>query len=271
MPKISIVSAYYNRKKSLWRTLKTVEKSSFKDFEFIIIDDASDSSQRVEDFTEEFSFVKLVRIDPKDKHHINPCIPFNLGFSLVRGEIVIIQAPECLHMGDVLNFVADNSKDNQYLVFSCYGLGEALSNKLDSVDFTESSIANTIGDFLPRSTCDVGKNDAWIIHPVYRHAHYNFLTSMTTKDLRDLGGFDERFASGYAYDDTEFAARISKKKMDIKFVEKPICIHQFHGSAERGIPNLRVKEAKNRALYNECIKSPNYKVINSFCGSEKNK
>lgn len=264
MPRISIVSAYYNRKKSLWRTLKTVEKSSFKDFEFIVIDDASDSSQRVEDFVEEFNFVKLVRIEPKDKHHINPCIPFNLGFSLVRGDIVIIQAPECLHVGDVLSFVANNSKDNQYLVFSCYGLGKDLSNKLDSSDFTEQSIINVVGDFRARSTINVGKNDSWIVHPVYRRAHYNFLTSMTTKDLHDLGGFDERFADGYAFDDTEFASRISKKKMDIKFVEKPICIHQFHGSAEQGISNLHLREARNRALYNECIKSSHYKVRNSF-------
>jgi GT2 family glycosyltransferase len=264
MPKISIVSAYYNRKKSLLRTLKTVEKSSFKDFEFIIVDDASDSSQRIEDFAEEFSFVKLVRIDPKNKHHINPCIPFNLGFSLVRGDVVIIQAPECLHLGDVLDFVANNYKDNQYLVFSCYGLGNVLSNKLDSTDFTEQSISSVVGDFLPRSTTDVGKNDAWIIHPVYRSEHYNFLTAITTKDLRDLGGFDERFADGYAFDDTEFASRISKKKMDIKFVEKPICIHQFHRSTELGMPNIRTKEAKNRALYNECLKSDHYKVQNSF-------
>lgn len=270
MPKVSIVSAYYNRKKSLWRTLKTMEKSSFKDFEFIIIDDASDHSHRIEEFVEEFNFIKLVRIEPEDKHHMNPCIPFNIGFSLVSGDIVIIQAPECLHMGDVIDFVVNNSRNNQYLVFCCYALSDKISNKLDSVDFDlqlpelELSISNTIGGFNSRSTVDVGKNDSWIIHPIYRPAPYNFLTSMTTKDLLCLGGFDERFADGYSFDDTEFAARISKKRMDIKFVEKPLCIHQFHDSAERGIPNLCAKKARNRMLYEECVKSSKYKVENSF-------
>lgn len=270
MPKISIVTAYYNRKKVLWRTLKTIEKSSFKNFEFIIVDDASDSSQRIEDFAEEFSFIRLVRIEPEDKHHINPCIPFNLGFSLVTGDIVIIQSPECLHMGDVLDFVVNNSKDNQYLVFCCYSLSSNTSDKLDLVNFDlpapelESSISNAIGSFHPRSTVDVGKDDSWIVHPVYRPAHYNFLTSMTTKNLLCLGGFDERFADGYSFDDTEFAARISKKRMDIKFVEKPLCIHDFHGPVQQKISNISVKEARNRMLYEECVKSSYYKVKNSF-------
>jgi len=248
---ISIVSAYHNRKEVLLKTLKTMEQSVYKDFEYIIVDDASEPSQRIEDFADEFSFVKLVRIEPEDKHHINPCIPFNMGFSLIKGDIVIIQAPECLHVGDVLSFVNNNSKDNQYLVFCCYSLSESASNKLD--------IDNIDVELQPRSTTDVGKDNSWFVHPVYRPAHYNFLTSMPTKDLMDLGGFDERFANGY--DDTEFAARVSKKNMVISFIESPFCIHQFH--KHNAIPS---KEATNRRLYDECVKSSNYKVKNSFIG-----
>ena len=264
MPKISIVSAYYNRRESLWRTLKSIEKSSVTDFEYIVVDDASDLSQRIEDFEKEFNFLKVVRIEPKDKHHINPCIPFNLGFSMVKGDLVIIQAPECMHVGDVLDFVVNNSKNNQYLVFSCYGLGKVISDKLNTTDFTESSIINTIGKFHPRSTIDVGKEDSWIIHPVYRAKPYNFLTSMTTNDLLDLGGFDEHFANGHSFDDTEFAARISKKGMDIKFINKPMCIHQYHSFAGAGIVDISFKEAKNKKLYKESLKSTNYKIKNSF-------
>lgn len=117
MPKISIVSSYFNRKNELWRTLKVMDKSSFKDFEYVIVDDGSDYRQRIEDLAEEFKFVKLKRIEPADKHHINPCIPFNMGIAMAEGDIIILQSPECMHMGDVLNFVANNSKDNQYLVF----------------------------------------------------------------------------------------------------------------------------------------------------------
>ena len=267
---ISIVSAYYNRKKALWRTLKTIEKSDFKNFEFIIVDDASDSSQRIEDLAEEFDFIKLVRIEPEDKHHINPCIPFNLGFSLVTGDIVIIQSPECLHMGDVLNFVANTSKDNQYLVFSCYSLSNNIDNKLNFVDFNlplvelELAIINAIGEFSTKSCDIVGRYDSWYAHPIYRPSYFNFLVSMSTKDLRELGGFDERFADGHAYDDTEFVSRINKKKMDIKLIEKPFCLHQFHQSVLHNVPDFMAKEIKNRKLYEECVKLPHYKVENSF-------
>lgn len=269
MSKISIVTAYYNRKKALWRTLKTMEKSSFKDFELIIVDDASDSSQRIDDFAEEFDFIRLVRIEPEDKHHMNPCIPFNLGFSLVTGDIVIIQAPECLHMGDILSFVNDNSKNNQYLVFSCYSLGETTSNRLDNVDFNlpiedlELTISNSIGTFNPNS-CLKGRYDSWFVHPIYRLIHLNFLTSIMTKDLLGLGGFDERFANGYAFEDAEFITRINKKKMDVKLIEVPFCVHDFHSSVEQGITDIHSKQLKNKTLYEKCIRSTNYKIENSF-------
>lgn len=270
MPKISIVTSYYNRKKALLKTLKTLEKSQFKDFEFIIIDDASDTHQRIEGLAERFAFVKLTRIDPKDKYYINPCIPFNLGFSLATGDIVIIQSPECLHMGDILDFVVNNSKDNQYLVFSCYSLGYGNSIKLDLVDFSlplvefEKSITNTIGGFSDKGCGQIGRYDSWFVHPIHRHSYFNFLVSMPMKDLRDLGGFDERFAYGYAADDRELVSRIVKKNMDIKIIEHPFCIHQYHSAVFHDTKNHNANIERNNKLYAECIKSPHYKVKNSF-------
>ena len=267
---ISIVTAYYNRKLAFWRTLKTIEKSEFKDFEFIVVDDASDYDQRVEDFAAKFKFMKLIRIELKDKKHINPCIPFNIGFGKARGDMVIIQNPECMHMGDVLSFVANNSMDNQYLVFSCYSLGETTSNKLGSVDFNlpmmdfEPAVINAIGGFVNRNCDYTSRYDSWFAHPIHRQAYFNFCTSMTMKDLRDLGGFDERFADGHAFDDTDLVSRIQKKGMKIEMVEKPFCIHQYHPPFLHHVGDFRAKEARNKNLYEEAAKSLNYKVKNSF-------
>lgn len=267
MPKISIVTAYYNRKDSLIRTLKVMEKSSFKDFEFIIIDDGSDWRQRIEDVVEQFSFVRFKRIEPKDKKHINPCIPFNLGFSMAQGDLIIIQSPECLHIGDVINYVNNNLIDNQYLVFSCYSMSEITTQKLINVDFNlpkddlESSIKLAIGN-LRNVSCDSGPRfDAWFVHAKYRKAYYNFLGALTRKDLLDLGGFDERFANGVSYDDTDFVARIFKKKMDVKIVDYPFCLHQYHTTV---LFCNAENERGNRKLYEELLKSPHYKVRNSF-------
>jgi len=270
VPKISIVSAYFNRKTELLRTLKTMEKSKFRDFEYVIVDDASDYRQRIEDLTNEFKFIRLKRIEPADKHHVNPCIPFNMGIAMAQGDIIILQSPECMYMGDVIDFAANNSKDNQYLVFSCYSLGSVASNKLEGVDFNlslqdiENNATQVIGGFSTGSCDTAGRYNTWFAHPVYRRCDYNFLVSMPMKDMRELGGFDERFADGHAFDDTDLAARILKKKMDINFIEKPFCLHQFHHSVLQDIPNFRAKEAKNKKLYEELLNSPDYKIINSF-------
>ena len=277
MPKISIVSAYFNRKAELLRTLKTMEKSSFKDFEYILVDDGSDYIQRIEDLTEEFKFIKLKRIEPADKHHVNPCIPFNMGIAMAQGEIIILQSPECMHMGDVINFVANNSIDNQYLVFACYSLSHSASNKLENVNFNlsleeiEDSATKTIGGFSTKNCDTSGRYDTWFAHPIYRNfCIYNFLTSMPMNAVRDLGGFDERFSDGHAFDDTDFAARVIKKKMNIKLIEKPFCLHQFHTSVLQDIPNFRAKEIKNKKLYEDLLNSPDYKVVNSFIPIERN-
>jgi glycosyltransferase involved in cell wall biosynthesis len=276
MPKISIVSAYFNRKAELLRTLKTMEKSSFKDFEYILVDDGSDYIQRIEDLTEEFKFIKLKRIEPADKHHVNPCIPFNMGIAMAQGEIIILQSPECMYMGDVINFVANNSKDNQYLVFACYSLSHKSSNNLETVDFNlslqdiEDSATKAIGGFSTGSCDTAGRYNTWFSHPAYRNCLYNFLVSMPTKDMSDLGGFDERFADGHGFDDTYLAARIVKKKMDTKLIDKPFCLHQFHGSVLEQIPDFRAKEIKNKKLYEESLQSSDYKTENSFIHVEGN-
>lgn len=270
MPKISIVTSYFNRKKELWRTLKTIEKSSFKDFELIIVDDGSDYRQRIEDLAEEFKFIRLKRIEPKDKWWVNPCIPFNMGIAMAQGDIIILQSPECLHMGDVINFVANNSKDNQYLVFACYSLSHKSSNNLENVDFNlslqdiEDGATKAIGSFSTDSCDTSGRYNTWFSHPVYRYCLYNFLVSMSTKNMLDLGGFDERFAHGLGFDDTDLVARIFKKNMDIKLVAKPFCLHQFHASVLEQAPDFRAREIKNKKLYEDLLKSSEYKVKNSF-------
>jgi glycosyltransferase involved in cell wall biosynthesis len=247
-----------------------MEKSVFKDFEYIIVDDGSDYRQRIEDLADEFKFIKLKRIEPKDKWWVNPCIPFNMGIAMAQGEIIILQSPECMHMGDVINFVANNSKDNQYLVFACYSLSHKSSNNLESVDFNlslqdiEDGATKAIGGFSDKSCDTAGRYNSWFAHPVYRNCIFNFLVSMTATDMRDIGGFDERFAHGFAFDDSELAVRVMKKGMSPKIVEKPFCLHQFHASVLEYTSELRIKEAKNKKLYEDVVNSSNYKAVNSF-------
>ena len=270
MPKVSIVSTYYNRKLELWRTLKTIEKSTFKDFEYVIVDDGSSPEHRIEDFSDTFNFLKLKRIESQDKYYYNPCVPYNMAIAIAQGDIVILQSPECMYIGDPIQYAVDNVVYGQYFVYSCYSLGQHNSMKLSSIDMElpmnilEEELIKTIGGFTTESCDKIGRYDSWFTHPIYRAIPYNFLSAMTMKDMRELGGFDERFAEGHAFDDTDFLTRIEKKKMKVNIVENPYCIHQFHPSVLNNIPDFWGKERRNRMLYEQLYSQPHYYVKNSF-------
>lgn len=270
MSKVSIVSTYYNRKPELWRTLKTMEKSIHKDFEYVIVDDGSSPEHRIEDFLEIFSFIKLRRVEPQDKNYYNPCIPYNMAIAMATGDIIILQSPECMYIGDPIQHAVENVVYGQYFVYSCYSLGHSNSSKLNGINFDlsaediERDVIKIIGGFVSENCDKIGRYDSWFTHPVYRPIPYNFLSAMTMRDMRELGGFDERFAQGHAFDDTDFLARTKKKGMGVNIVERPYCLHQFHPSVLNNIPDFWGKERKNRMLYEQLYNQPHYYVRNSF-------
>ena len=101
---ISIVTAYYNRKSLFIRTLNSIAKTAYKDFELIAVDDASHEWERIEDQESEFPFLKVIRIEEQDKWYSNPSIPFNIGIAKAKGDIIILQNPECFHTQDILTY-----------------------------------------------------------------------------------------------------------------------------------------------------------------------
>ena len=102
---ISIVTAYFNRKKLFTKTLESFEKSNCKNFEVIAVDDGSHEEERLEDLMVKFPFLKVIRLEKKDRWYVNPCIPFNIGFKNAIGDKIIIQNPECFHSDDIISYV----------------------------------------------------------------------------------------------------------------------------------------------------------------------
>jgi len=214
---ISIVMAYYNRLPQLRYTLKTIEKTVSQNFEIVIVDDYSFKEHALDSIVDEFKNVNLKIIKMQDicekKNYVGPSIPYNVGFKNSIGDKIIIQNPECCHMGDVISYTEKNLKDNVYLSFHCWASGK---RELDQLHRTDSF--------------DVSRsNGRWYNHEIHRPASYHFTTAITRKDLIDLNGFDERYANGFNFDDDELIERIKKKGMGIKFVENPWVVHQYHG------------------------------------------
>lgn len=240
--KISIVMAYYNRKSLLLNTLKSI---SDKNVEIIVVDDASDDNHRLDDV----KGIKLIRVDKDTKKWINPCIPFNMGFKQAIGDVVIIQNPECIHFGNIVQYVKDNIREGLYLNFACYSIDEFKTKQIKNA----KSIGRVISPLVKRGVVRDGET-AWYNHSIYRPHKLHFCSAIMKSDLDKLGGFDERFSLGIGYDDNEFLYRL-EKNLVVDIIDRPFVIHQYHGVTDYSNRDLVLR---NKILY-EKLKKNNQK------------
>jgi len=256
--KLSIVSAYHNRKRQLINTLETIKKSSEVDnTEFIVVDDCSDENERIEDLQERFSFLKVVRLEKKDKWYHNPCVPFNIGIKEAKGDVIILQNPECLHLGDILKYIRENINDTNYLTFSTYAINQEKTQRISNLDFQEQNIYDKIkteiGEFKMIGFTQEGE-EAWYNHSFCRPSYYHFVSAMTKKNMDELGGFDERYAEGHAFDDDELLLRIRLMNLKLEIVNEPIAVHQWHYTNLVKDAVLINKAYRNQHLFNTITK-----------------
>ena len=74
---ISIAMSYINRRKLLIETLKSITRSAYKDIEVVIVDDASEEPERIEDLVNGYPFLKVIRVEKADKWYVSGSMPWN--------------------------------------------------------------------------------------------------------------------------------------------------------------------------------------------------
>ena len=175
--KISIVMGYINRKTQLIKTLETFEKSNHKNYEVIIINDGDENLQDLEKDN--------IKIFKNPKKEYNPCATYNYGFLQATGDIIIIQNPECMHIGDILTKINDNLKDNDCMIFDCYFLENYEQNKLlyETNDVYEFTKNNKNKQWFPQY-------NNWAIHHKLNPNILHFCLSIYTKKLKKIDYFD---------------------------------------------------------------------------------
>lgn len=268
---ISVVTAYYNRKELFTRTLKSMKPNfGLIDFEVIAVDDGSDDSERIEDLVNDFPFLRVIRLEKKDKWYDNPCIPFNIGFNYVKGEKVILQNPECYHYNDILKYVENNLNPREYLCFGCFSVDKTTTDDLE-LFYDRNLLDEKMKTHLysPKVDGEFG----WYNHSIYRPKGLHFCTAINYIELKKLDGFDERFALGIGYDDDEFLDRV-KLRSKIVFVDNQVVLHQNHYNPQsKSYQNRPNKEKLFR--YNAMVHESRYPSINfnyiirSFSGTRK--
>lgn len=230
--KISIAFHYYNRKNLLLNTLNTIVQSSFKDIEIIIVDDASDVEHQIFDLPsifKQFDF-KIFAFKKEEKWWTCPVIPANKSIAMCTGDVIVIQNPECMHIGDVLSDINNRIKKNDYLVYA------------------------------------TKTNDKWYQHSIHSNRCLNFCVACLKEDLLDLGGFDERYAYGIWYGDDDLILRVRRKNMNIISIDNPYVFHQWHETMQ---VKQNTNQICDEALYKHVLYNESgYKVKNSFLQDE---
>ena len=228
---ISIVMAYHNRRNQLKKTLESIRY--FGDPEIIVVDDASD--ERIDDL----EGITPIRIEPEQKTWFNSCIPYNMGFAKAKSEIVIIQNPECVHVGDILGY---SSQIHDGIVFSyaAYSLDYHLVYNYYSPE--------GLKDLIMKEPQRIQvAHHGWYNHSIHRPVGYHFCMAMMRTDLEKLGGFDERFYAGIAFEDDDLVRRIRNMGLDLQIIDDPFVIHQKHTRTD--YQNNWGRRIMNESLY----------------------
>lgn len=254
--KISIVTSYYNRRQQLINTLKTISNSKQVDnVEMIVVNDCSSDEHLIDDLPEQFPFLRIINMDKTNRWYNNPCVPFNVAIKAATGDIIVIQNPECLHVGDILNDIVNKLTSKNYLTYAVYSTTKEITGYLNDLPYDNEYINHMITSQL-QPMVDikyVSEGQAcWYNHSQYRPAGYHFVAAITKENMNDLNGFDERYSNGIGFDDDEFLFRVKLKGLNVEIHDEPFAVHQWHYSENNFFANVdNIDEAvrKNQMIF----------------------
>jgi hypothetical protein len=239
---ISIIMTSHERSKQVYYTLNTINRSSFKDVQVIIVDDSEYDTLNI-NILKTFRFnIDLILINPDTKFWVNPCINYNIGFEYIQGGKVIIQNSEVCHVGDVLKYVNDNVTDRSYYAFDVKAVNNLASNE---VIYANDNL--TIDIF----NADIYRQ--WYQHYIHNNRAFHFLTAMTANIFDIIREFSYDYAFAGCYDDDDFILKVKINNINIKVVENEIYkvggIHLYHEYIQSKHNKISYSEFGNKDIF----------------------
>jgi glycosyltransferase involved in cell wall biosynthesis len=261
---VSIVMTYYDRLDQLKKTLQSFQHHKYTNFEVIIIDDGSEEEPLTHDLFHEYNFQIKVISMPTIKEYANPSVPFNVGFAAVKGDIIIIQNSECLHVDNILDHARVKVTDENYITYACFSL-----SKKDTIHFldTDGPDLQIVRKKIEDSTADADAGKpVWKNHSKYRPNALHFTSAIKKSNLDKIGGFDQRYAKGTSFDDDEILIRIRRIPLKIQIEDNIVVVHQWHSNVSTEINKFRLHylQLRNQILYKYVtLKETDYTVSQS--------
>ena len=169
-PRVSICIATHDKPRHLERVLESVFRQSPKEsFEVIVVDDGSPGTETAR-VIEQFPEVRAIRVPPHG--YRNPAAARNLAYKKARGEVIITQSDDVVHVGEAI---------------------QQMTDALDPGTFVLANVWNTDVDGRP-----VPCHGNWteLVGPSGKARRpIFFLGALWRSDLYAVGGCEERFTA----------------------------------------------------------------------------
>ena len=223
----SVLMPYYSREQQLWNTLYSLAKhyEGRQDYEVIIMEDYKNfidkrKTKALNQVLSEFQNLPIHSFVSSGVVY-NPSFAYNHAAKIAKGEYLIITNPECLHDADILSGL-----DTQFV-----------------------ETPNVYVVCAAKATQQNGSFWRWHQHSIHNNKQFHFCSALSKKNYEVIGGFDERFGSGYCFDDDAFRARIIQA--GIKVIERDDLqvTHQWH--EKNRPPNWKALWEHNKKLFEE--------------------
>lgn len=242
--RVAIVMTYFDRFFQLCKTLETLQ--NIKDLFVVIINDNDKISLTL---PTKYKNINISIINVINKVWINPEPAYNLGIIEALKfdpEIIILQNAECYHVGNIVEYSRNNITEFNYLSFACFSIDK-------NHTFNETFATN-------KTKATQNGQNGWYNHSIYNPVAYDFCSAIKTSNLIKLNGYDERLSQGWCYGDNYLLHRIKLLGLEVKIVDSPFVVHQWHYYDSIMIKQRRTKISINKKIYSELLLDQDYKA-----------
>ena len=243
-PVVSIIIPTFNRNELLKYGLTSISKqvTAFP-YEIIILNEYIDDESSI--LAKQFNARYIITRPEMTKETVSwrcPGYAINHGVKQAKGEYIIIACPEIFHLNptNIQKLINPLIMSNDKIITYTDGVDDS-GNLLNSLrtNVQDSVLPMTVGN-RPLNT------------------KFPFFMAMRKADFISVGGYEERFQQGFAFDDTNFSKRLENNGFQYIKVEGKI-VHIFHPRLRYNLPEIQRLWKINEALYIELI---NQKIAN---------
>lgn len=235
---VSYIIGHKDRTDLLRPNFDSLLTQSNKNFEIIITDNSGQEHKDilknlVSEYRQFGLNIKLFFVDPKlckTSHdgtqflnRYNPALQQNVAVKKSQGRIVVLTSPEVINSStNVENIIKSFNTEEKRFV-----LGWIDEIKLENINEVklhkyDNNFMKAYSESFPHlngASCKPGTFKPW---------NY-FLGCLLREDYVKIGGMDEDFMAGIAYEDNEFSNRCINNGMRVILNEDIVGLHLFHG------------------------------------------